>query len=257
MAETYEDLIYRLGDLAYERLWDKPDRPKAVDRAIKTGEILEQRKMELQEIEQTMDAEEQAYNEFRQACEEESAQCDELVQKYKKAVQVAESKANSLEAAIIRKRKDILAARTAVEKLEKQAKEWAESGLEDKAKAVRASLKQAKLDLMKRNRECDEMQAEFDKLMNPESGPGAEGIRARRRQIVLDPQLSDRSDQYNQLITELNDQAAAKDEEVKEAQAAFDEALTLLGEEVYAARIADPTLAPWYPRIDRALQNKR
>lgn len=250
-AETYEDLIYRLGDIAYERLWNKPNAPRMVARVIKAAETYEQRQIELRELEGAMDAEEAAYNEFREACETESAQCHELVEKHKRAVGVAEAKAKSLEAKLVTKRKDVSVGRVAVQKSEDSIRQLEGDGEVDKARAARENLKKTKIDLMKRVRECEDMQAEYDQIMNPQTGPGAEGIRARRREKDLELQLEERTEAYNALITDLNDQAATKDQEVKAAQEYYEQALLLLGEEVYAARVPDPALASFYPKLDK------
>ena len=53
-------------------------------------------------------------------------------------------------------------------------------------------------------------------------------------------------------MKELDDAIAAKEEEVKAAEDFLDQALFLLGEEVYGERIADPALAALYLRLDRA-----
>jgi predicted nucleic acid-binding Zn-ribbon protein len=166
-------------------------------------------------------------------------------------VSIAESKAKSLEGRLVSRRKDVAASRNALAKLENQIAQWESDGLIEKAQASRTAIKQAKLDVMKRTRECDEMQVEYDSIMNPKAGPGAEGIRARRRELDLELQLEERTDAYNDRITELNDLAAAKDEEVKAAEQYYEQALMLLGEEVYRARVSDPALAVFYPKLDR------
>ncbi|MGI5860694.1 MAG: hypothetical protein ACOX6T_01405 [Myxococcales bacterium] len=249
--ESYEELIYSLGDAAYERFWNRPDAPRGTERVLKAAEAYEQRQIELAEIEEAMDAEEAAYNEFCQACEQEFEECRPVIERYKKAVAIAEAKAKSLESKLISKRKDVAAARKALAKLEEQIRQWEADGMLDKAAGARAGIKRAKLDVMKRSRECDEMQAEYDKVMNPETGPGAEGIRARRREIDLEQQLEERTNAYNERIGELNEDAAAKDREVRAAQQYYEQAIMLLGEEAYRARIPDPALVVFYPRLDK------
>lgn len=250
-SESLDELIFKLGDIAYERLWNKPNPPRGIERATRAGEEWEQRQLELRDIEDAMDAEEQAYHEFREACETESAQCQELVDQYPKQVQAAESKAKSAEAKAFTRRKDLAASQRALEKYERQIDAVEALGEVEKAKAARATLKHAKLDLMKRAREVEEFQAEYDQIMNPESGPFAEAIRARRRQRDLKAQLEERTEAYNALITELNQQAAAKDDAVKAARQAYEQALVRVGGEVYKLRISDPALAAFYPKIDK------
>ncbi|MFN7132649.1 MAG: hypothetical protein ACK4N5_11250, partial [Myxococcales bacterium] len=121
--ELYRELVYKLGDTAYERLWNKPNAPRAIERVIRAAEVLEKRQVELAAIETAMNEEEASYAEFKQACDEETAQCQELIQKYKKLVQAAESKARSLEAAMVSKRNDARIARQGLAKFEAQIKE--------------------------------------------------------------------------------------------------------------------------------------
>jgi hypothetical protein len=249
--DTYEDLIFRLGDVAYERLWNKPNAPKGVGRVIKAAEAYEARQVELHEVEELMDAEELAYNEFRDACAQEDGECQALVEKHAKAVSIAESKAKSIESKLVSRRKDVTAGRNALAKFEVQVKDMEAIGEEGKAKVARENLKKAKIDLMKRVRECEDMQVEYDKIMNPETGPAAEAVRARRRQKDLEMQLDERTEAYNARITELNDAAAEKDEAVKAAKTYYDQSLYGLGEEVYRLRIPDPALSAFYPKIDK------
>ena len=252
--DTYEDLIFRLGDVAYERLWNKPNAPGVIERVIKAAEAYEARQVELREIEAAMDAEEVAYNEFRDACSAEDADCQQLVDKHAKAVKVAESKAKSILSKLVTRRNDVAHSRRALEKYEAHVKEYEAIGEVEKAKPARENLKRAKLDLMKRTRECEDMQTEYDKIMNPESGPAAEAIRARRRQKDLEMQLDERTEAYNEQIGELNKEAGAKDDEVKATRSFYDKALFLLGEEVYRDRIADPALSAFYPKIDKLIK---
>lgn len=247
----YRELVFKLGDTAYERLWNKPNAPRAIERVIRAAEKLEALQIEQQEIETALNDEDAAYAEFCQACEEEMEQCTAIIAKYKKLVAAAESKARALEAAMVSKRKDVQASRIALERLQANIRQAEEYGELEKAKTLRENLKRAKLDMMKRARDADEMQAEYDKVMNPETGPGAEGIRARRRQKDLELQLEERTEQHNQLIAELSDQLAEADDAVAAAHEYYEKALYLLGEEVYRARIADPMLSAFYPKIDR------
>ncbi len=249
--DTYDDLIFKLGDVAYERLWNKPTAPAVIEKVIKAAEAYEARQVELKEIEEAMDAEEAAYTEFRDACAQEDEECQALVEKHAKAVGIAEKKAKAIEARLVTRRKDVAASRAALAKYEKQVKEMEELGEVESARTAKLNLKQAKLDLMKRSRDCDDMQTEYDKIMNPETGPAAEAIRARRRQKDLEMQLEERTEAYNTTITQLGDEAAAKDEEIKAAKGYFDKLLYMLGEQVYQQRIPDPALSAFYPKIDR------
>ena len=250
-SEQYNELIFKLGDAAYERLWNKPTPPRAIARVIKAAETLESRQVELSELEASMDAEQAAYDEFRIACEEEAASCAEAIERFKKPVAVAEAKAKAIEGKMVSKRKDTIVARTGLAKFELQLRTWEEDGLVEKLKIGRDNMKKAKLDVMKKERECEDLQNEYDKIMNPDTGAGAEGIRARRRQRDLEIQLEERTEAYNQRIEELNADAGTKDNEVAAAKEYYEKALYVLGEECYQSRVNDAALAAFYPKLDK------
>lgn len=253
-ADNYDDLIFTLGDIAYERYWNRPGDLKSIDLVIQAAEKLENYQLELQEIEASMDEEEEAYKEFQAAVEAESAECQELIEKHIKPVKLAESKAKAIESTLVTKRKDLGVARQNLSKLDKQIKQWEADGYLDKAKENRMRYKNLKMDFLKRNRECEELQEQYESIMNPDSGPGVEGIRARRRQIDLDQQMDERADEYNERIQELEDQATTAERNASEAQREYEDRVMDLGEEVYGKRIADPALAALYPRIDKLVK---
>ena len=114
--------------------------------------------------------------------------------------------------------------------------------------------KNLKMDFLKRNRECEELQEQYESIMNPDSGPGVEGIRARRRQIDLDQQMDERAEEYNERMQELEDQAADTEQNIADAQRDYEDRIMDLGEEVYGKRVADPALAALYPRIDKLVK---
>ena len=253
-ADNYDDLIFTLGDIAYERYWTRPGDLKSIERVILAAEKLENHQLELQEVEASMDEEEEAYKEFQAAVEEEAAQCQELIEKHIKPVKLAESKAKAIETALVSKRKDLGVARHNLSKLDKQIKQWEADGYLDKAKDNRMRYKNLKMDFLKRNRECEELQEQYESIMNPDSGPGVEGIRARRRQIDLDQQMDERAEEYNERMQELEDQAADTEQNIADAQRDYEDRIMDLGEEVYGKRVADPALAALYPRIDKLVK---
>ena len=223
MADNYDDLIFTLGDIAYERYWKNPGDLTTMVEVIAAGEALEHCKIDLRDLEASMDKEEDAFREFQEAVDEETAQCQELVDKYIKPVKLAESKAKSIEQSLRTKRSDLGVARQNLSKMERQIKQLEADGYVDKAHDKRQALKNLKMDLLKRNRECDDLQSKYDDIMNPKSGPGAEGIRARRRQIDLEQQLDERTDEYNERIQELEDQAEETEGRIEDAQRDFED----------------------------------
>src|SRR5262249_49279923 len=88
--QNYNDPLFKLGDLPRERLAGPPNAPRTMDRVLKAEETLIAREEELKGVEAAMDEEEAAYNEFREAVEEEKANLEPLLAQYKKSVTFAE-----------------------------------------------------------------------------------------------------------------------------------------------------------------------
>jgi hypothetical protein len=68
----------------------------------------------------------------------------------------------------------------------------------------------------------------------------------------MEDEAEGRKAEHEARMQELDQQIAAKEEEVHAAEDYLDQAVFLLGEEVYGARINDPALAALYPRLDKA-----
>ena len=75
---------------------------------------------------------------------------------------------------------------------------------------------------------------------------------ARTRIKDLDTQLIDREKQYNEALAELDQQAEEKETEITAARDYYDQAIFLLGEEVYQLRTNDSALVPMYLKLDKA-----
>ncbi|MBS2031635.1 MAG: hypothetical protein JST54_27310 [Deltaproteobacteria bacterium] len=252
-AENYNDLVFKLGDLARERLSGRPNAPRSMDRVLKAEETLAAREEELKGIEGAMDEEEGAYNEFREAVEAEKAELEPMLEKYKKSVNFAEDKLKKAKEKIASKENDIKHAKLSVQKEEAKLKNAEELGDKVRAEASRGSIKMARMDVMRRQREINEMKAEADKILFPEDdSPASEAIRAKGRIVDLEKQLEERVEQYNAALAELDASAADKEQEIQAAREYYDQAIFLLGEEVYNLRINDPALVPIYLKLDRS-----
>ena len=70
--------------------------------------------------------------------------------------------------------------------------------------------------------------------------------------LDMEDQMTARKEALEQALADYDAAIAQKEEEVKAADEYLEQALFLLGEDVYAQRIADAQLAPFYPRLDRA-----
>ena len=118
---------------------------------------------------------------------------------------------------------------------------------------ARQNLKKLRLAHLRGQRELEEFEVDLDKVLTPRPGqPGAEGILAHKRLLELEDETAARKQELDRLMAELDQAIAEKEQEVHAAEDYLDQALFLLGEECYATRVADPELAVLYPRLDRA-----
>src|SRR5581483_1938273 len=123
--------------------------------------------------------------------------------------------------------------------------ELRESHDQKKVMLSRDMLKKSRLHTMRKQRYIEELEREFETLLTPRPGqPGAQGILAHKRLLEMEDEAETRKADHEQRMQELDQLIAAEDY--------LDQAVFLLGEEVYGARINDPALAPFYPRLDNA-----
>ena len=91
-SESYNDLIFQLGDLARERLAGKPTAPRSIERVLRAEQLLLTRRDELQEIEAQMNEADAAHQQ-RIAEAKAARPADEaLVKKWRKAVDAIEGR---------------------------------------------------------------------------------------------------------------------------------------------------------------------
>jgi chromosome segregation ATPase len=252
--ESYNDLIFQLGDLARDRLPGKPNCPRTMDRVYRAEEALVARRDELAALEQQMNEEDASYQDFLAQQDGEKAKLEAVVKKWQKIVDVIDSKVRASRKKLSSRRADLRYAKEGLETMEKKLAEMEELS-EDPRKivAARENLKKSRLTMMRTGREVEDLEYEVNQLLTPEPGkPGAAGIQAFKRLMDLEDEAEERRAANERTMAELDQAVAAKEEEIKAAEDYLDQALFLLGEDVYAQRIADAQLAPFYPRLDRA-----
>jgi chromosome segregation ATPase len=250
--EDYNALVFQLGDLARERLGGRPNAPSAMSRVLTAEEAVSTKEAELQAINSAMDEEAEAYKEFCQACEDEKLELEPVIAEFKKAVAVAEDKYKKAREKISAKENDLKHSKMSVQKVEEKVKELEKLGERKKAAETQATIKQLRMDVMRRQREIREMVAEADAVMSPQEDDGpSNAIRAKHRTKDLEHQLEEREKQYNEALAELDQQAAEKEQEINAARDYYDQAIFLLGEECYSNRINDASLVPLYLKLDK------
>ncbi|AKF81988.1 hypothetical protein SAMN05443572_10378 [Myxococcus fulvus] len=252
--ESYDDLIFQLGDLSRDRLPGKPNCPRSMDRVYKAEEAVVARREELAGFEQEMNDEDAAYQAFLDEQEQEKAGHQAIVRKWKKAVDAIDGKVKDLRKTLASKRAELRYAADALIKMEKKIEDM-ELTRQDPARidTARTNLKKNRLTQMRLGREVEDLEERLSTALTPEPGqPGAPGILAHKRLLEMEDEAEARKEEHEARMVEIDQSIATLEEQVKAAEDYLDQALFLLGEDVYAQRIADPQLAAFYPRLDRA-----
>ncbi|NMO18277.1 hypothetical protein HPC49_27140 [Pyxidicoccus fallax] len=252
--ESYNDLIFQLGDLARDRLPGKPNCPRSMDRVYRAEEAVVARRDELAALEQEMNDEDAAFQDFLAQQAEEKAGHDAIVKKWKKAVDAVEGKIKDQRKLLSTKRAEMRYSQDGLRKLEQKIQDMELTGQDPgKIELARTNLKKTRLAQMRLTRDVEDLDHRVATALTPQPGqPGAAGILAHKRLLEMEDEEEARKLEHDQRMVELDQAIAVKEEEVKAAEDYLDQALFLLGEDVYAQRISDPQLAPFYPRLDRA-----
>ena len=253
-AESYDDLIFQLGDLARDRLAGKPGCPRTMDRVYRAEAALVARRDELAALEQRMNDEDAAWQAYLAQYEADRAGQWEIVKKWKKAVDAVEGQTKTLRKTLTHRRADLRYTQDAMKKLEKKHADLELTTQDESRLAVsRENLKKNRIQGMRLAREVEELERQVGLVLTPRPGqPGAPGILAHKRMLELEDEMTARKEALDQAMAEIDQAIAEKDTEVRAAEDYLDQALFLLGEDVYAQRIQDAQLAPFYPRLDRA-----
>lgn len=252
--ESYNDLIFQLGDLARERLANKPTAPQSMQRVFRAEEALVARQDELAALEQQMNDEDVAYQDYLAQVEQEKAGLNNMVKRYRKAVDAIEGRVKDLRKKLATKKADVRYGALGLKKEEQKLKDLEMTARDPSVvDMARQNMKKLRLTHMRATREIEDMEHDLSLSLTPEAGqPGAEGILAHKRLLEIEDETNQRKADFDDLMAELDQAIAAREEEITAAEDYLDQALFLLGEECYAQRIADAALAAMYPKIDRA-----
>jgi DNA repair exonuclease SbcCD ATPase subunit len=253
-AESYNDLIFQLGDLSRDRLAGKPNCPRTMDRVYRAEEALVARREELADLEQQMNQEDLDFQAFVAEQEKEKAVHAVQVKKWRKAVDAIEGKVKDMRKGIASKKAEVRYGAESIKKLEAKIAdmELTRQDVGDIATA-RENLKKNRLKHMRLIRDIEALEYDLNNALTPHPGqPGAPGILAHKRLLEMLDQLEARKEAFDQTMADLDRAIATKEQEIQAAEDDLDQALFLLGEDVYAQRIADAQLAPFYPKLDRA-----
>jgi len=253
-AESYNDLIFQLGDLARDRLPGKPNCPRTMDRVYRAEEALVARRDELAALEQEMNDEDASWQDYLAQQEQEKAELQVTIKKFKKAVDAIEGKVREMRKGLSSKRAELRYGLDGLKKADAKINDMEMTRRDPMEVATaRENLKKNRLKMMRLQRDIEQLQDDLSQALTPLPGqPGAPGILAHKRMLEISDESEDRKDAFDQKMAELDAAIAQKEQEIQAAEDYLDQALFLLGEDVYKQRIADAQLAPFYPRLDRA-----
>ncbi len=253
-GNSYNELIFQLGDLARERLPNKPNCPQSMQRVYRAEDALVARREELAALEQQMNDEDDAWQAFQAELAAEREKLNVVVKRFHRAVEAIEGKVKDLRKKVANKKADHRYGGASLKKEEARLADM-EMTVDDpmKLQVAKDNIKKLRLAYMRQGREVEQLEMDLEQALTPRPGqPGADGILAHKRLLELEDEEAARKEDFEQFMEELDQAIAEKEQEVLAAEDYLDQALFLLGEECYAQRIADPALAALYPRIDRA-----
>lgn len=253
--ESYDDLIYQLGDLAREHLAEAKNPPRAMENIYAAEDVLLAIREEIQALEDEMNAEDGAWQDFLDAQEAEKHEQKAIVGKWRSAVLGVEGRSRDLKKKLSSMKAALRYQRDSLKRAEAAHKdlELREGHDIRKINTSRENLKKSRLHIMREQRNVEELEWEFKQVLTPRPGQqGAAGILAHKRILEMEDELDERKHEHEGRMKELDDALAAKDEEQKLAEEDLDAALFELGEEVYNDRPPHPELNPLYLRLDKA-----
>ncbi len=252
--DSYNDLIFQLGDLARERLPNKPNCPPTMEQVYEAEDGLVAAREELAALEQQMNDEDAAYQQRVAALQREKEVKAQVVARFRRAVDGIEGKVKELRKKAAAIQADVRYGKDALKKQEQRQKEM-ELAQKDPATLAlgRENLKKMRLASLRKEREGEEVARDIELALTPSPGaPGEAGILAHKRILEIEDEFEARKLEFDARMAELDQAIAAKEQDVQAAEDYLDQTLFLLGEDCYGQRLADAALAPFYPRLDKA-----
>jgi seryl-tRNA synthetase len=253
--ESYNDLIFELGDLAREYLADAKNPPKAMEAVFAAEDAVLEIRREIEQLEAEMNAADAEYQDFLAQQEAEREEQNAIIQKWRAAVAGVEVRSRDLKKKLSSMRAAFRYQKVSLKRQEEKHRELElREGHDAKKIALsKENLKKARLHIMREQRHLEELEWEFNQVLTPRPGqPGAQGILAHKRILEMEDEAEERELEHKERMKQFDEALAAKDEELKAAEEELDACIFDLGEECYAERIPHPKLNPLYPRLDKA-----
>lgn len=253
--ESYNDLIFMLGDLAREHLAEKKPLPKGMDAVFECEDVLLGIREEIAALEGEMNDEATAYQDF---LDQQAAERDEkhaITKKWRHAVSGVESRSRELRKSLSSQKAAHRYQKNSLALAEQKHKELEQREGHDvkKIDTSRANLKTFRLKMMRNARMLEDMEMELNQVLTPRPGQvGAQGILAHKELLEMEDLAEEKKAEHEERMKELDGALAAKEQEAAAAEEDLDGALFDLGEAVYGDRTPHPQLNPVYARLDKA-----
>lgn len=253
--ESYNDLVFQLGDLAREHLAEAKRPPRTMENVFACEDVVLALRDEIAVIEDELNAEDADFRDFLDRQAAEKGEQDSIVKKWRSAVAGVEArsrdmkkKLSSLKAAFRYQKRSLKLAEEKHKDLEMREGHDAK-----KISLSKENLKKGRLHIMREQRHLEELEFDLNQVLTPRPGQiGAQGILAHKRILEMEDEYDERKEEHDARMKGLDQAIAAKEAEVKVAEGDLDGAIFELGEEAYADRIPHPKLNPFYLRLDKA-----
>lgn len=253
--ESYQELIFQLGDLAREHLAESQHPPKTMEAVFAAEDVVLEVRGDIEKLEVKMNEEDGAWQDFLDQQEAELLELKAITTKWRTAVVGVEGRSRDLKKklsslkAAFRYQKDSMRRAEATHK----EMELREGHDVKKIHLSKENLKKTRLHLMREQRNLDELEYELNQVLTPRPGQqGAQGILAHKRILEMEDEHDERKELHEKTMKAIDAKIATFEAEQKGAEEELDGCLFDLGEEAYADRVPHPKLNPMYARLDKA-----
>ncbi len=246
--DAYFDLLVELGQLVVSSppAGVRLSRMVSVNRA---ADVLQNRRLELELLEQAMEEEEQKALAETEEENRERPKHEQMVEKNRAAILTLEKRLSSIKKNLISRQANMRYFVRALEAQERKVAAYEEAEEQEKASAEREVLKKMRLDRMRQERHLIEAEEEMDMHLQGE-GRAGEGMRAKLRLEEIQQIQKERDEHLDSTLEELDRQAQAKETEIAETEEALAEALAEVGAEVYERRLPRSDYQEIYAELD-------
>lgn len=253
--ESYNDLIFQLGDLAREHLADTKNPPRAMAAVFDAEDAVLAVRQEIEGLEGELNDEDAAWHDFLAAQEDEKEKQKAIVARWKSAVIGVEGRSRDM--------KKKLSSQKAAHRYMKDSLRRAEASFKEmelreghdvkKLNLTRENLKKQRLHIMRDARSLEELEWELNQVLTPRPGQqGAQGILAHKRILELEDEFEEREHDHKEKMKDLDAAIGDREEALKGVEEELDGCIFDLGEECYADRVPHQALNPMYPKLDKA-----